>query len=505
MSRNLRPVIGWIADWFRTAWGLVIWNLRKSVFRLRQGASRCPCQNPSDSGRAWETRCDACFDWHRSVRFRRVCPLLKAAPDGSLRCSVDAADVRPFWGRCFGYLGGAAMAGWVLAAVAVFGGMRAIGYPVTLTAVAWPPAWGAINEARSSYFVQRAEAAYMNGRVNEAVMSLTLAHEYDPANYTAGLLLARIWQRDRAATSDELYRRLLADHAGRRPETARYWLRALLPRGDFVTIEQLAAAALRFDPGHATAWMHALLFANERTGNVDLLDAFQQPDSGLPAGTRRVLELESACRSGTTAQVRALLMGPLEPDAADFMAYFRVRRLVALGFPAEALDLLAQASGRLSSRDHAELSLLAYEAAGHDRLIDAAFDRVIAGPATREMIEVVCGHLIQHPHPGRYERFMRRLEREGPPGAAGGGREILARYSVAAVHRDEERAARLAELVPAGPGISGGALALAEAFFRRPQPERLPEVLPELQPLPLNINYALLARFGPRTHRFAAR
>ena len=71
---------GWIADFFRLAWGLLYWNYRKSWFRLRRGRARCPCQSPSDSGRALETVCEASLSWHKHANFRRVCPLLVDTP-----------------------------------------------------------------------------------------------------------------------------------------------------------------------------------------------------------------------------------------------------------------------------------------------------------------------------------------------------------------------------------------------------------------------------------------
>jgi len=46
----------WVADFGRFWWALASLNLRKTLSRARGG--RPPCQNPSDSGRAWETGCD---------------------------------------------------------------------------------------------------------------------------------------------------------------------------------------------------------------------------------------------------------------------------------------------------------------------------------------------------------------------------------------------------------------------------------------------------------------
>ena len=123
-------VTGWLADVFRFWWGLLYWNMRKSWFRLRGNRARCPCQNPSDSGRALETACDAAQDWHEPARFRRVCPLLAGTPAG-LRCSVDSKDVRPFWRRAGAYYLGTAVAVCVAGAMVAFVVLRLVGYPLS--------------------------------------------------------------------------------------------------------------------------------------------------------------------------------------------------------------------------------------------------------------------------------------------------------------------------------------------------------------------------------------
>lgn len=493
-------MIGWIADWFRTAWALIIWNLRKSVFRLRRNERPCPCQNPSDSGRAWETRCDACFNWHRPARFHRVCPLLRRAPDGTLKCSADTSDVRPFWGRFLGFYGAGAVSLWLLAALLVFGGMRLVGYPVRLQAVLWPPAWPQINHARSAYFLNRAQEAYAQQRISESLMSLTLAYDYDPANYQAGLLLARIWQTGRTDASDRLYQQLLAEHPATRPTTAQHWLRALLPRGEFAMIEPLAAAALRFDPAHGAGWTHAFLFANERTGNAEQLNELLASEAALPAGPRRILELESACRSSAAASMRPRLMESPGAGMPDFVAHYQARRLVSLGFPADAVDVVARESARLSARDQAELTLLAYQAAGYRRLLVAAFDRVIAGAPSPNVIELVCAHLIQHPNQELFERFVRQVDPTRLPPGADRHSALLALFCVAGIHGDTARAEGYSRLIQAATDARGAALSRAGDFLRRPAGGRIENVLPDLQPLALEVNYALLARFAPSSH-----
>src|SRR5207253_1322402 len=98
------------------------------------GRSACPCQSPSDSGRAYETQCDACMSWSRPARFQRVCPLLVPTKDG-MRCSANTPEVRPFWGRAFGFYGGVLFSIYLVGVITVFIFLRTIGYPVSIVHV----------------------------------------------------------------------------------------------------------------------------------------------------------------------------------------------------------------------------------------------------------------------------------------------------------------------------------------------------------------------------------
>ena len=151
-------MIGWLGDFLRFWWGLLYWNTRKSLFRLNRDRARCPCQNPSDSGRARETGCDAAHAWYQPARFRRVCPLLVETAEG-LRCAADARDVRPFWGRAAAYYAAAALALYLAAVFALFACLRIVGYPLSPVSLLWPPRWSDLRLARGDYFVAKAQRA----------------------------------------------------------------------------------------------------------------------------------------------------------------------------------------------------------------------------------------------------------------------------------------------------------------------------------------------------------
>ena len=68
---------------------------------------------------------------------------------------------------------------------------------------------------------------------------------------------------------------------------------------------------------------------------------------------------------------------------------------------------------------------------------------------------------------------------------------------VAGAQQDEPRLREWTEALRKTTDASYAALDAARAYFLAPVGKRLSEVLPFLQPLSLEVNYALLSRFGP--------
>ncbi len=488
-------MLGWISDVFRISWSFLYWNFRKTLFRTGRGTSPCPCQNLSDSGRAGETGCDAALHFNNPARFRIVCPLLRPNADGKLKCSVDAKDVRPFWARVFLiYFGsiGLVVGGLVFSA---YGALRYIGYPVTVRMIAWPPAWSEINGARATYFLAQAETSYQAGDLNGAIMSLSLAYEYDPDNYDAGLSLAKLWQASRPDVSNHLYEQLMVQHPEQGARTAQTWLRALLPRADYAAIELLAARALSFDPDMVAAWVHALLFANQHTGNTALLTRILQQGTTLQPGVREVLTLESEVRARPTAYSINLLGHPPPPDVPDFVVYYQLRRLVELGDPARSLTLLNQLSSRLSDRDRISLQLRAYARSDRRPAYLDLFDRLTRIDPSLVQIDLICSHLIASPDPEIYQQVKARVDpmRLTTPGERISA--LVSMFCLAGAHGDFARQDKLADILRQETGASFNALKAMQAMMREPQRLHVERVLPTLQPLSLEMTYALLERF----------
>ena len=208
-------MIAWIGDFFRFWWALFYWNSRKSWFRLG-GAHRddCPCQNFSDSGIAYQSRCDAVIPWHQPARFRRVCPLLTETPEG-WRCSVEAERVRPFWGRALLYAVGALLALYLAGTAVAYATLRAAKYDLSYLVVAWPPRWKELRGAQEKLYVTRAQTALARGNYQEAILSLEMVCQLNPRNYSAGLALAGLTQMAaQPHISEHIYERLMHDVHG---------------------------------------------------------------------------------------------------------------------------------------------------------------------------------------------------------------------------------------------------------------------------------------------------
>lgn len=495
----LRRVIGWAGDFFRFWWSLFYWNIRKTVFRWRGG--RCPCQNPSDSGRALETACDACGPWHQPARFRRVCPLLVLTPAG-LRCSADTKDVRPFWGRTLGFCGGGAAAVYLTAVLGVFAVLRGIGYPVRFAAVAWPPAWREIQAARAEYFYEKARQALAASRVNEALLALSYAYNLNPHNHQAGLLLARLWQTSQPVLSDRLYARLLHDDPGQAVPVAQEWYRALLARGDFPRIAQLVPAFLADDDAHAPVWLYAIFFATRRLGDPEPLQRLLEKKPSLPPDLGRLVQIELWAETGRTRDAHNALLS-LTPDTA-YGFYYQISELTALGFPDDALLALDRAAAVLPQRERIALRMDTFAAKGWQSLVHNEVELVLTGSPTPAAVELLCTQLIRHPDAESLAALFRRLQQNPLPPSADAYQATLALFCAAGVNADWQDLQTARNMLRQMSGASFATLDVAEAYFRgRSAERRLGSVLPMLQPLELDVTYALFEHYGG--NRAAAR
>ncbi|HEY0944146.1 MAG TPA: hypothetical protein VGD81_02735 [Opitutaceae bacterium] len=427
--------------------------------------------------------------------------MLKPGADGTLRCSVDAADVRPFWGRAWGIFGATGVALYLVATLAAFAAMRGIGYRVSYLAVAWPPAWQRIDEARADYFRRRAREAYAAKNFNEATLSLSLAYDLAPSDYASGLLLAQLWQTTQPVLSNRIYVRLLREHPAQWAVTAQAWFRALLARGDYPAVAQLSAEALQRHPQQALAWAHALGFATQRTGDLAPLQSALARSTSLPVSARTVLELEKTVQTSPGAAARSALAFSSGGEERA-VAFFRARRLVALGFAREALDVLDGLGSGPDERDALAVRLDAYARLGYTRPRTNLIAALLRGPVTPATVEVLGAHLIRYPSPSLYDELFRKLERSPLASTPEAYPLFLTLFCVAGSYADAGRLQTAAAAMSQALGSDSATLNAVETFFLHKSAEtRVETYVPFLQPLSLEVTYALLERFAPREFR----
>lgn len=490
--------MGWIADFFRLAWSFLYWNTRKTAYRRRGAQGRCPCHHPSDSGRAWETACAAVTGWNNPARFQRVCPLLQRTPAGLWRCSANRAEVRPFWGRAAVFYGSGALAIYLAATLAAFVFFRSVGYEVTYPGALWPPAWRRLPAIRAELFVKKYREAARAGDMQTALMSLSTAYALNPGNYALGRQLAAAWQASQPLYSDQVYRRLIHDHPGEAEGTAQVWFRALLARGDFAAVQSLASERILADPAKAAPWLNAFIYANRRTHDTKALRSLAAAESLSPE-SRWMLTLAVDLTEGASpADARARLVSAAA-NAGSPAAFYQVcRELIVRGFAREALEWTERRGAMLSTRDLVPLRLDALASLGWDSIRRNEIDALLVPDPSPVVIELLSAHLIRYPDAALLGSLSERLGQSALPRNDAGFSAGLALFCAAGAGRDETRMDWVAARIEILLGVKfRGLEAVKGSLLDAGQKQKLENYLPILQPLSLEVTYALFDHYAP--------
>lgn len=488
---------GWCADLFRAIGSLLYWNSRKTLFRLRGARGQAPCQNPSDSGRANETGCDACLHWRKPRRFRHVCPLLSLSAGGGPVCTVAAAKVRPFWGRALFFLGAGFSLTYLLLSLLAFGFLKQRGYEITFATVALPSRWDRFPEIQARLFFNKGREAYAAGRLNEAVLALSFAFERSPDNYEAGALLAWIWQASQPTLSNRLYLQLLRSHPDRRAETAQRWYRILLNRGDFTSIAHLAADQLANHPASTPAWVYALLFASRQTPKAGLLaNALERAHAFAPE-VKKVLELEEKLRSlDPSAAVSVVLDSDNGSPATSLELYHRIDSLIRLKRGGEALEILRSHGPILDERSRVSLKLAALGVTADVPARRREIESLLGSGTTLGAVEFLTANLITYPEPQLSALYFALLEKHPLAATAENFGGYAALYCLASLSNDAERTRLLADVLRQISGTPLTFLTGIEHFLHGDaEDQRLSTYLSRLQSLPIEVVFALYERF----------
>ena len=472
-------------------WQLIALNLRKTRFRWRGGPP--PCQSLGDSGLARETHCEACAQWNKIGRFRRVCPDLEWT-NGGWRCGVHAENVRPYWGRAIGYYAAMTLGIYFGVTLTLFGAMRFAKFNLTYADIAWPPAWRHFDELRSRHYLEQGRAALAANHIEEARLELSLAYKFDPGNYEAGFTMAQLWQAVDWPVSNQVFAELLVNHPGHATETAQAWAHALLWRGDFARLARLAADRIGREPPPHAAWLRALIFSAEQLGDAAPLVATLQK-TNLSGEARSLLQLEVKALGGDVSGAARILSAPLTDDASAFARRFQVRLLLRAGDARRGLELMAGYGDRMTANDRVALSLDALARLRSTDEVRREATALMQANRSPQIYEIIAAQLVRHPDAALLREVSAQFatgawveENRGMPANS-------ALLCAAIVAGDAELADRLRARMRRVTASKAIALGQVEALLSNEAERRkLRNLLPALPLLPLEVVYAIFER-----------
>jgi len=390
----------WLRTCLRFYTDLWYWNGRKTWFVLRGRRGACPCQDPSDSGVVGATGCEGAAGWPHPAGFKNVCPLLVRSPQGRWVCGVGAAQVRPFWGRAFGWFAGLGLSLVLVGGSVVWGTMRTIGYPVTITQVFWPPDWSDFSRLQARLFADRARQQLALGHTREAVAALTEAGRLDPDNYEVNFTLARLTQVTEPHRAWQIYQRLLVVQPAHHDETAQAAGRALLLSGRWDDLAGLARQELVRGAAGESGWLQALVSAARIRQHPEWV---RQTAAACPrAATRVTLEFLGRVvgAPGSVERYQVLTSGR-PPLLTPYLHVFCADELIRLNRSEEALALVSDPAAGLGGRDVARLMLAAHAQAGDRAWVRLQFAALLRGDRQLRAaeVELLALHLLRWPDP----------------------------------------------------------------------------------------------------------
>ena len=435
--------------------------------------------------------------WHDPTRFRRVCPLLVSTPEG-WRCSVDAVDVRPFWGLAVRHFALGLLISYIVITAGLYGVLRYVGYHITPLATMWPPAWHQIHTAQEGVYAIRAARALNAGNLQSAVLALELVCDINPHNVPAGLALANLWQvSNQPALADGMYLRLIDRNPEARAIITQAWYHALLSRADYPMIKELSVRMLSVHDGNEGVWLHALFFASRQTKDVRLLKGLLAQPPAMPVWCLDLVRVEVALLEDRFRDVRLALTSPAVQPPSSYVAYYQIERLIMTGHYYEALAMLDAYGKRLNSDEATFHRLRIFSARGWSSLAESEFDRVLSRPLSPRVYTLICAYLIRQPNRALLSRYFVHFMRAQLPLTPENYPYFAATYTAAAANGNWERATEIEAMLKRLTGAEASTFQALLDFFRwRDAKKRIELILPVLA-LPTEVSYSLLERYQP--------
>ncbi len=404
----------WIGDAFRFFFGLIYWNVRKSLFRALRGRGRNPCQNDADGDRTGTIRCDACISWNKPARFQRVCPLL-VAHNGEWACAAPRGELRSFWGRAFAWYGFSVVAACLLTSGLAFAVLRATqAAELRWVDVAWPGNWDEIPKARARAFTRRAAEAFVHNRPAEGLLSLGSARRLDPREYRTRLLDAQLAMfQFNVSTADAEFARMLEEYPEQVTGTAIAYHDTLLM---LFRAEPLAEHCLRMvsrDRERTALWIRSLLHALRLAPIAETFVSRHSAEvAALPAHARLLLEAEVTAQRGDASGARAILSRPFDGPRNLIYMQEQIVRLARLADPDAAVLLLNKYAGAMGEFEallaRVDLDILAGDVSS-PRL---DFHRLLQLMNSPVQAERAIALLVAHPQPDLFRALHDALRQQ---------------------------------------------------------------------------------------------
>lgn len=420
--------------------------------------------------------------------------MLVQTPQG-WRCGVNAESVRPFWGRALLYAAGLGLVLYLAGTLLVFGFLRTARYEAGYLSVAWPPRWGELRKAQENLYLARAQQALQAGQYQEAILSLEMATQLNPGNYSAGLALAGLSQvAGQPYVADHIYERLMRDVPGERRATAQIWFRTLLARAAYPRIQTLATVMLSEDPAERAAWLNALFFACRQTRDSAYLGTVLSQHPHLPEWCTELINIEHLLLQNRVDPALPRLNRVYRQTASAYIPYYQIDRLLRVGRIDQANALLRAYDRQLQPSMAAFLRLRTYQEKGWTSLVGSECESLLDYEMSPQLVAQYCAYLVKYPDPAIFARFADRFTAADIPVAADTVSLYQAVYLVAVLaddaQRAEEIAARITHYTASDARVLRG---LGELIKSPPADARLVRILP-LIPLPTEVIYALLDR-----------
>ena len=383
---------------------------------------------------------------------------------------------------------------------AVFGFLCAVGYPVQLRSVAWPPSWHDLRQARAKYFFEKGQQALLKGNPAAALMSFAQSYELDSSDYSSGWLTAQLSVSSGMAYSNQVYSRLINDHPKRAEATSQAWLSLALAQGDVATVGELALKRIADHSPNTGFWLRALIFACQRTKALAPLAGLAS-NAELPEPLREICRLELAVGTSDRATAQRLLNEKLSrPDLIrEPLLSFRIERLLKLDDPDDALVQL-EAFGRfISPADKAMLALETSRQLGWKGYVRGGVEQILSHRASVADVELLCVFLIRHPDRELVSRVAAALEKEPLKSKDENWAAHEALLLATGAAGDCAQMRRIGAKLETIAGTPLPRLGLVETYFQRDfRRSPLQQCLPVLISVPTEVVYATYGFFDAR-------